>query len=172
MRLLLLQLALCAVYTVAATVSNKLLEDYERKLNSINDKLQWRRNPGKHRLKRYRCIEEYVDEYGNVIEEGKEHFTTPAPVREFTMPRRRTKFPRMHGVKNTGADVTEKGPMKALKVTLVKKKRKKIDGGSAVYSTVAGLQSRTYSYVTVPLTTTTVIPTTEIIEDDDSADAT
>ncbi|KAK6749682.1 hypothetical protein RB195_001971 [Necator americanus] len=102
MRLLHVQLVLFAASSwLVEAISNKLLEDYERKLNSVNEKLgAWRRTPGKHRLKRYRCIEEYVDEHGNVIEEGREHLTTPAPVNFASAPRRRTKNHRAYGVKN------------------------------------------------------------------------
>ncbi|KAJ1363130.1 hypothetical protein KIN20_022911 [Parelaphostrongylus tenuis] len=60
---------------------NRLLENYANKLSSISDRLEWRRIPEIHRLKRYRCIEEYVDERGNVIGKGEEHLTTVRPTK-------------------------------------------------------------------------------------------
>ncbi|KAK5971148.1 hypothetical protein GCK32_006924 [Trichostrongylus colubriformis] len=60
--------------TIAMT--NRLLENYERKLNSLTTSSDLIRTSGKQKMKRYRCVEEYVDEQGNVIGEGNEHITT------------------------------------------------------------------------------------------------
>ncbi|VDM84940.1 unnamed protein product [Strongylus vulgaris] len=127
-------------------------------------------------LVRYRCIEEYVDENGNVIEEGKQHFTTPAPVREFTVQRRKPKMHRINGVKNTAIPTTARTTIsKGIKVTMVKKRRKmKLDGGGEVTSISDSKPklTRVYAPATVPISTTTALPITEIAEDDGSADAT
>ncbi|KAK6050263.1 hypothetical protein COOONC_12232 [Cooperia oncophora] len=88
MKLMVFHLILVGLSTVSATaITNRLLENYERKLNSLNGFIERRRSNGKHRMKRYRCIEEYVDEHGNVIEEGEEHFTTVAPITDPTLGR-------------------------------------------------------------------------------------
>ncbi|EYC18959.1 hypothetical protein Y032_0026g1479 [Ancylostoma ceylanicum] len=173
MRLLLLQLGLFAAFYEVHAISNKLLEDYERKLNSINDRLALKRTPGKHRWKRYRCIEEYVDEHGNVIEEGREHVTTPAPVTAVPVPKRKSasKSHRAHGVKNTPVVVPGKTTAtKGLKVTLVKKKRKSKTGRrERVENRLPLTDEEMYLkrvYPTTTTTTTSVAPTTELIEED------
>ncbi|KAK6749684.1 hypothetical protein RB195_001971 [Necator americanus] len=176
MRLLHVQLVLFAASSwLVEAISNKLLEDYERKLNSVNEKLgAWRRTPGKHRLKRYRCIEEYVDEHGNVIEEGREHLTTPAPVNFASAPRRRTKNHRAYGVKNMVIDVpTKAARMQDLKVTMVKKKVKTMMNAKTKSRDQQSITDNETFMRVFPKTTTTTTssPTTEIIDEaDDSSD--
>ncbi|RCN53431.1 hypothetical protein ANCCAN_00496 [Ancylostoma caninum] len=175
MRLLHLQLGLFTAFCAVDAIGNKLLEDYERKLNSINDRLSLQRAPAKHRWKRYRCIEEYVDEHGNVIEEGKEHVTTPAPVTTAPIPKKSVKAHRVHGVKNTPVVVPGKTTAtKGLKVTLVKKKRKSKGGRRGrVENRLPVTEEDMYLtrvYPTTTTTTTPVAPTTEITQEEESVD--
>ncbi|VDL78021.1 unnamed protein product [Nippostrongylus brasiliensis] len=102
------------------SAGNALLEDYERKLNSISGKLEWRRIPGRHRIKRYRCIEEYVDEHGNVIEEGKEHLTTSIPPRFISNDREPVKVAPRKMTKDSGL----KKISNTVKVKLMRRKPK------------------------------------------------
>ncbi|XGW31588.1 hypothetical protein V3C99_010055 [Haemonchus contortus] len=90
------------------SIPNHVLEQYERKLNSLSGSGDRRRSAGKLRTKRYRCIEEYLDEDGNVIEEGKEHFTTVAPITSSTSERPPTDAPQSLGTKGKLLDSTKK----------------------------------------------------------------
>ncbi|VDO32233.1 unnamed protein product [Haemonchus placei] len=90
------------------SIPNHVLEQYERKLNSLSGSGDRGRPAGKLRTKRYRCIEEYLDEDGNVIEEGKEHFTTVAPITSPTSERPLTDSPQSLGSKGKSLDSTKK----------------------------------------------------------------
>ncbi|CAI4229417.1 unnamed protein product [Auanema sp. JU1783] len=128
---------------------NRILEHFEQKLNSINDRVLQTAHtkPYRGRIKRYRCIEEYVtvDEFGNVIEdsvEERKYFTTREPPTVYEpvthlppMQRLSGTFSnskltnRLHGVKSMNADIFSTSqysmPLPTNKARRKKKKKSK-----------------------------------------------